>query len=159
MKNINYIGLHSSYTLYKWIYIFICISASSFSIIVFIFSLTYVLYLFQLLYKCTICKSWKETGELEEALRNSTAGASEAAELKEKAPWMEAAAAPSKSSFMQDFDQIVEECEESCSPTAWISSRENHCGLRQPIPVLGSQQMPINLSCCHCHKISLCPLH
>ncbi|XP_050959553.1 zinc finger BED domain-containing protein 4 [Labeo rohita] len=52
------------------------------------------------------------TGELED-LRSSTAGASEAAEPQEKAPRVEAAAAaPSKSSFMQEFDQIAEECED-----------------------------------------------
>ncbi|KAI2655629.1 Zinc finger BED domain-containing protein 4 [Labeo rohita] len=62
------------------------------------------------------------TGELEELedLRSSTAGASEAAEPQEKAPRVEAAAAaPSKSSFMQEFDQIVEECED---PSAASSS-------------------------------------
>ncbi|RXN37950.1 zinc finger BED domain-containing 4-like protein [Labeo rohita] len=60
------------------------------------------------------------TGELED-LRSSTAGASEAAEPQEKAPRVEAAAAapPSKSSFMQEFDQIVEECED---PSAASSS-------------------------------------
>ena len=53
-------------------------------------------------------------------MRSSTDGASEAAEPQEKSPWVEAAAAaPSKSSFMQEFDQIVEECED---PSAASSS-------------------------------------
>lgn len=49
------------------------------------------------------------TEELEEDLR-STAGASQAAEPQEKFPRVEAAAA--LSSFMQEFDQIVEDCED-----------------------------------------------
>lgn len=49
------------------------------------------------------------TGELEEDLRWSAAGASQAAEPQEKFPRVEAAA---PSSFMQEFDQIVEECED-----------------------------------------------
>ncbi|XP_067305264.1 zinc finger BED domain-containing protein 4-like [Pseudorasbora parva] len=48
-------------------------------------------------------------GELEEDLRRSTAGVSQAAEPQEKFPRVEAAA---QSSFMQEFDQIVEECED-----------------------------------------------
>lgn len=52
------------------------------------------------------------TKELEE-LRRTTAGASEASEPPEKAPRVEAAApSTSKSSFMKEFDEILEECED-----------------------------------------------
>ncbi|KAI2645091.1 Zinc finger BED domain-containing protein 4 [Labeo rohita] len=63
------------------------------------------------------------TGELED-LRSSTAGASEAAEPQEKAPRVEAAAAaPSKSSFMQEFDQIAEECEDPIQLHGYLAEK------------------------------------
>ncbi|KAL7887292.1 hypothetical protein AOLI_G00050130 [Acnodon oligacanthus] len=56
------------------------------------------------------------TKELEEEfLRSSTAGALETSEPPEKSPRVEAAADPDKSSFMKEFDQIVEECEDPVS--------------------------------------------
>ncbi|KAL7880086.1 hypothetical protein SRHO_G00023400 [Serrasalmus rhombeus] len=50
------------------------------------------------------------TKELEEFLKNS--GALETSEPPEKSPRVEAAAAPDKSSFMKESDQILEECED-----------------------------------------------
>lgn len=62
------------------------------------------------------------TGELEEDLRSSTAAESEATEPQEKVPRVEAAAAPG--SFMQEFDQIVEECED---PAAKARALHSNC--------------------------------
>lgn len=82
------------------------------------FSLTYIFFCFRYFTSAQSAKRAKDalTGELEEDLRRSTPGASQAVEPQEKFPRVEAAA---PSSFMQEFDQIVEECED---PSAASSS-------------------------------------
>ena len=48
----------------------------------------------------------------EENLRSSIAGALETLESPEKSPQVEAAAAPDSSSFMKEFEQVLEEWED-----------------------------------------------
>ncbi|KAL6478871.1 hypothetical protein MHYP_G00123040 [Metynnis hypsauchen] len=106
------------------------------------------------------------TKELEEEfLRRGTAGALETSEPPEKSPRVEAEAAPDKSSFMKEYDQILEERED---PGAASSSSPGVDLLRffteKTIAASDSpyQYWRVNkdrLPCCHCHKIPLCPLH